>query len=107
MLDAVRELTSLYLAADQLRYSDGQAGSELKNADFVRVSLLAHSLQTAALAQEHFPEDDELIVSALLHDVGWALPKPSDLSLLVRLPPSAQCIFLRKSLFAERACEAG
>ena len=88
-------------------YSDGQAGSELKNADFVRVSLLAHSLQTAALAQEHFPEDDELIVSALLHDVGWALPKPSDLSLLVRLPPSAQCIFLRKSLFAERACEAG
>jgi hypothetical protein len=43
---------------------------------------LAHALQTAALAAAAHPADEELQAAALLHDVGWLLPKPSERELL-------------------------
>ena len=113
-MPTLEELAALYLAADTLSYSDNQAGSGLLNADFRCVTLLAHSLQTAALAAAAFPEDDELIVAALLHDCGWALPKPSESGLLtsnkdedavfIARHDAVGSAFLRSIGFSERTC---
>jgi predicted HD phosphohydrolase len=44
----------------------------------VRVSQLDHALQTAALLAHHHPDDAELAVAGLVHDVGHMLPGGSD-----------------------------
>ena len=41
------------------------------------VDVLAHSLQTAALLEERHPDDGELQLAGLVHDVGWIL-EPDD-----------------------------
>ena len=41
------------------------------------VDLLAHGLQCAALLSSRFPDDVELQLAGLVHDVGWIL-RPSD-----------------------------
>jgi predicted HD phosphohydrolase len=44
-----------------------------QHADEERVDLLAHSLQCAALLEERFPDDRELQLAGLVHDVGTVL----------------------------------
>jgi predicted HD phosphohydrolase len=39
---------------------------------------LAHALQTAAVLRSWFPDDEELQVAGLVHDVGFMLPGTSD-----------------------------
>lgn len=48
-----------------------------QHADEERVDLLAHSLQCAALLAARFPEDRELQLAGLVHDVGTVL-QPGD-----------------------------
>ena len=44
-----------------------------EHADEERVDVLAHSLQCAALLAERHPDDRELQLAGLVHDVGWIL----------------------------------
>ena len=93
-MSVIASLTTLYAAAGNHTYGASQAGADLgaaaagagagaEAADLrgdgpTGVSFLAHALQCAAQALAAHPEDDELAVAALLHDVGWLLPKPSE-----------------------------
>jgi HD superfamily phosphodiesterase len=47
------------------------------SADYIGepVSVLDHSLQAAALARDRHPLDQDLIIAALLHDIGHLLGK--------------------------------
>ena len=82
-------LTGLYTSADgaQLPYGTS-AGHDLaidplaSSGSSRAVTFLEHALQTAALAASVHADDDELVAAALLHDIGWLLPRPSDPSLL-------------------------
>ena len=87
MSTVVASLTSLYAAAGEHTYGATQAGSVLAAASAAdlcgdgptaSVTFLAHALQCAAHALAAHPLDDELVVAALLHDIGWLLPKPSE-----------------------------
>lgn len=42
------------------------------------VDLLSHALQTAALLADRTPDDVELQLAGLVHDVGWLLGAPAD-----------------------------
>jgi predicted HD phosphohydrolase len=44
----------------------------------VPVSQLDHALQTGALLAHHHPDDDELAVAGLVHDIGHVLPGGTD-----------------------------
>jgi predicted HD phosphohydrolase len=99
----VASLTSLYSAAGAHTYGVSQAGADLAAAasssaaasEDLRgdgptgVSFLAHALQCAAQALAAHPDDDELAVAALLHDIGWLLPKPSERAQLTGAAASA------------------
>lgn len=80
----VARLTDLYTASASMPY--GAAGMELLVDPLTglngAVGFLAHALQCAQQAAAAHPDDVELRVAALLHDVGWLLPKPADASLL-------------------------
>jgi predicted HD phosphohydrolase len=52
-------------------------GSE--HADEEHVDILEHSLQCAALLAERHPDDTELQVAGLVHDIGWILA-PDDMT---------------------------
>jgi predicted HD phosphohydrolase len=43
------------------------------HADEENVDVLSHSLQCAALLAERHPDDHELHIAGLVHDVGWIL----------------------------------
>ena len=83
-LAAVAALRELYTASASLPY--GSSGADLPVNPLAgrggAVGFLAHAEQCAALAAAGDPGDDELVAAALLHDVGWLLPKPSDRALL-------------------------
>jgi predicted HD phosphohydrolase/ectoine hydroxylase-related dioxygenase (phytanoyl-CoA dioxygenase family) len=78
------ELSNLYTASADMPY--GAAGKELPvnplTGECGSVGFLAHALQCAAQASGAWPEDKEVHVAALLHDVGWLLPKPDNMKLL-------------------------
>ena len=111
MCDAVlASLTALYEGAGQHHYGAAQAGSDLALAASSDASLLgdgpsgvtflAHALQCAAAAQAAHPQDDELIAAALLHDIGWLLPRPPAGALLTAAAPgtagSAEAVFIAR-----------
>ena len=80
-VDAVlASLTALYTASAETAY--GSAARDLPVDPLTGVSFLAHALQCAALAAAAAPDDEELTAAALLHDVGWLLPRPSEAALL-------------------------
>lgn len=83
--NVITGLTKLYTDSSELPY--GAAGMDLQldplaGTEGKSVGFLAHALQTAAQATIAFPDDVEVHIAALLHDVGWLLPKPSDSTLL-------------------------
>ena len=101
---ALASLTSLYARSAGIAYAAGTAGVDLAldpiavadgGGRLTSVGFLAHALQTAAQAAAARPDDEELHAAALLHDVGWLLPKPSERALLTSsastapLPPPA------------------
>jgi 2-amino-1-hydroxyethylphosphonate dioxygenase (glycine-forming) len=87
-------LTALYARSAGMAYAPGTSGLDLEIDPLAvdtsassptlstSVGFLAHALQTAALAAAAHPADEELQAAALLHDVGWLLPKPSERELL-------------------------
>ncbi len=101
----IASLTALYEASGQHHYGASQAGADLAKAARPLagaavsenlagdgpggVSFLAHALQCAAAAEAAHPADDELIAAALLHDVGWLLPRPAAGALLTAAPGTA------------------
>jgi predicted HD phosphohydrolase len=103
--DAVlASLTALYEASGKHHYGASQAGADLAKAARPAgasvsanlagdgpggVSFLAHALQCAAAAEAAHPADEELIAAALLHDVGWLLPRPAEGALLTAAPGTA------------------
>ena len=88
---ALGRLSALYLPSGAHTYGGTQAGADLqgpRNDDGpAGVTFLAHALQCAARAAEAHPGDDELLVAALLHDVGWLLPRPAEGELLTTAAP--------------------
>ena len=81
----VKLITDLYTASANLPY--GSSGVDLEidplgNSKGDSVGFLAHGLQCAFHAKNLHPNDEELIIASLLHDIGWLLPKPSDTTLL-------------------------
>jgi predicted HD phosphohydrolase len=51
----------------------------VEHADEEDVDVLDHSLQCAALLSERHPDDHELQIAGLVHDVGWILrPEETD-----------------------------
>ena len=101
----IASLTALYEASGQHHYGATQAGADLARAARPGagasvsanlsgdgpggVSFLAHALQCAAAAEAAHPADEELIAAALLHDVGWLLPRPASGALLTAAPGTA------------------
>mmetsp|Transcript_19914 Transcript_19914/g.48756 ORF Transcript_19914/g.48756 Transcript_19914/m.48756 type:complete len:523 (-) Transcript_19914:196-1764(-) len=70
----VARLEALYARGKGIAY--GSARRDLLDADGEPgLGFVAHALQAALLAREA-GYDDEVQVAALLHDVGWLLPKP-------------------------------
>ena len=60
--------TTVDALVDQLASSEGVSDGEA-------VDLLAHMLQCAALLKEIAPDDPELQVAGLVHDLGWQLTR--------------------------------
>ena len=77
---AVARLTEQYAAAASMAYDTSVSASQVLAVE--PVGFLAHAIQAAEAAEAARPHDEELIVAALLHDVGWLLPKPTDSALL-------------------------
>jgi predicted HD phosphohydrolase len=59
-------LTTVEALVDQLASGEGVSDGEA-------VDLLDHMLQCAALLKERAPDDPELQVAGLVHDLGWQL----------------------------------
>ena len=93
------ELAALYSRSAGMAYAAGSSGLDLEldplcvvepaaaaagapTPPRASVGFLAHALQAAAAAAAAHPADEELQAAALLHDVGWLLPKPSERALL-------------------------
>lgn len=79
-------VSALYAKSQSLPYDPPPAGSEEMHANDaldLGVGFMSHSLQAAALASAK-TQDPEVILAALLHDIGWLCPKPSDEALLTR-----------------------
>ena len=78
----VASLSALYAGAGTHTYGATQSGADLdaRGDGPAGVTFLEHALQCAAAALAAAPADDALIVAALLHDVGWLLPRPSSQS---------------------------
>ena len=77
---AVSRLSAQYAAAASMAYDTSVSATDVLAVE--PVGFLAHAIQAAEQAEAAHPGDDELVVAALLHDVGWLLPKPSDSALL-------------------------
>ena len=56
----------------------GHGRSDPQLSPTVPVSQLDHALQTAALLERSHPDDDELAVAGLVHDIGHLLPGGTD-----------------------------
>ena len=103
---ALARLSALYLPSGAHHYGGAQAGADLKTAAGTTddgplgVSFLAHALQCAAAARAAHPGDDELVAAALLHDVGWLLPRPAAGELLTTAAPgttgTAEAVFIAR-----------
>jgi predicted HD phosphohydrolase len=61
-------LTTVEALVDQLASGEGVSDGEA-------VDLLDHMLQCAALLQQTAPDDPELQVAGLVHDLGWQLTR--------------------------------
>jgi predicted HD phosphohydrolase len=61
-------LTTVDALVDQLAGGEGVSDGEA-------VDLLTHMLQCAALLRESAPDDSELQVAGLVHDLGWQLTR--------------------------------
>ena len=96
MEDPLATLTALYSRSAGMAYAAGSSGVDLAldplavepgagapdGTPGASVGFLARALQCAAQAAAAHPADEELHAAALLHDVGWLLPKPSEKALL-------------------------
>ena len=95
------------LAVDGAAAAAGGAGAGAGPAGAGRsVGFLAHALQCAAQAAAAHPADEELQAAALLHDVGWLLPKPSDKALLTSSSSSAAAATAGAAASSAAAAEA-
>jgi len=95
----VASLSSLYVSAGLHTYGSTQSGADLeaRGDGPAGVTFLEHALQCAAAAQAAAPADDELIAAALLHDIGWLLPRPSSQSeLTTEAGAEADAVFIAR-----------
>lgn len=95
-------LSALYLTPGA-HSSGGTLGAGLRTSGDCE-TVLAHALQCAAAARSAHPDDDELAVAALLHDVGWLLPRPQEGALLMAPPRTTGAAFLAQMGFPARVC---
>eukprot|EP00043_Microstomoeca_roanoka_P018067 m.191728 g.191728 ORF g.191728 m.191728 type:complete len:521 (+) comp16761_c5_seq1:100-1662(+) len=85
-MDAVVEkIVELYEENEKRLYSDNPESDEGARRGYedlnLAVGFVEHATQAAKQAADA-KVDEETIIAALLHDIGWLAPKPSDSSLL-------------------------
>ncbi len=93
--NVAQELTTIYTAAANKDYI-GEA-----------VSQLEHALQSALCALEAYPYDEEIIIAALLHDIGHAYTGKNSLSMDgfgVKNHEHIGAKFLQARGFSEKVC---
>ena len=63
---------------ERVLYSGAGVPVEVAGGADLAHSQLEHALQTAAVLREWMPDDDELMVAGLVHDIGHLLPGVND-----------------------------
>jgi predicted HD phosphohydrolase len=72
------EQSDLSLSVDEIVDYLGRIGPTCQLSPTVRVTQLDHALQTAALLARDHPDDIELAVAGLVHDLGHLVPGGTD-----------------------------